>query len=62
MGCNRRLHAPLAAGQRSAPGCGSVMHPAHHPPAPPRSFAYVMMQRWLDAAKCFNFILGYISK
>lgn len=29
---------------------------------PPRSFAYVMMQRWLDAAKCFNFILTYISK
>ncbi|PRW58820.1 eukaryotic translation initiation factor 3 subunit L-like [Chlorella sorokiniana] len=25
-------------------------------------FAYVMMQRWLDAGKCFNFILTYISK
>ncbi|PSC76421.1 eukaryotic translation initiation factor 3 subunit L-like [Micractinium conductrix] len=25
-------------------------------------FAYCMMQRWLDAAKCFNFILGYIAK
>lgn len=25
-------------------------------------FAYLMMQRYLDAAKCFNFILTYISK
>lgn len=32
------------------------------PPSPLCSFAYVMMQRWLDAAKCFNFILTYVSK
>ncbi|KAL6771281.1 hypothetical protein ACKKBF_B34645 [Auxenochlorella protothecoides x Auxenochlorella symbiontica] len=26
------------------------------------AFAYLMLQRYLDAAKCLNFILGYISK
>ena len=25
-------------------------------------FSYLQMQRYLDAAKCFNFILTYISK
>lgn len=30
--------------------------------ASPSGFAYLMLQRYLDAAKCFNFILTYISK
>ena len=53
------------------PGC-LRSRPPRSPPGPDCScdllpsarcsFAYVMMQRWLDAAKCFNFILTYISK
>ena len=58
-----RLDVPLkpSGGQHAAPACCPIAHPAP-PSLRPRSFAYVMMQRWLDAGKCFNFILGYISK
>lgn len=65
--------AAAAAGQAPAlPSLASCPHlplialpclslPYRHPHIR-RSFAYVMMQRWLDAGKCFNFILTYISK
>lgn len=34
------------------------------PPLPPPAagFAYLMLQRYLDAAKCFNTVLTYIAK
>ena len=31
-------------------------------PPPPAGFAYLMLQRYLDAAKCFNFVLNQIAK